>query len=676
MNKCLCLPRQAMFFRKLCIDDTKKYELFSVCHDKIYLDVICCTLIGQSLAGDITDYIKTNLLEKKFFLNRYQARKFSFIKQKIFWFKYGKKINNNAESLLSRNNFEQVQKSDLQLLLDGFLYPEIIFRLGKIAFKCFKFHASFHIFTFLEFCFPQWKVGSVQLEKGKCLQLFEGIEQARVVYEKAFQAYFVPIYALEQGYLRATCSLEGNPDWLYKQVYKQCANSKISSLRKAQCLIFVGDFDEARMYIQTLPFWKRKQCSSILTLAKTYLYHGDKDNARKILFESLPQKHRSTQLYNEQLRYCCFAGDRALGAALLDNMYNNKVRPNPFLAWVLQCGLGKLKLAFASHSLATDFHILDPYLKDTILTKLSEHDPFSTLVVVTDCCTGDELRFSRFYPLIAGRFPQSRIVFFCDYRMYALFCRSFPDLEFFPCEKAQSIAETSDINSFANLPEISCCRYLDNRAWDFVQREADEVITVMHALADVIEDYDQLKTLPRFAINKQQRAFFAEFFQSFRPRKLVGLSWRSIKQNMWRNLGSFAIEDLAPLFEMDGIQFINCQYGGLFENEKRWLDKNYPKKLLDVDDLNQKDDIDGTFAMYSCLDAMITATTYTIEVAGLVGIPTIGIARSCIPEMFTTPGTKHLAFLGDNTQLCCDFVKNGKPVIEKAQAALHKILVT
>lgn len=102
-------------------------------------------------------------------------------------------------------------------------------------------------------------------------------------------------------------------------------------------------------------------------------------------------------------------------------------------------------------------------------------------------------------------------------------------------------------------------------------------------------------------------------------RLLCGLSWKS-KRSGFVNLKSLALEDLVPLLQLPGVQFLNLQYGDV-EGELQELEARSGATILrcPVDNFH---DLDGLAALIRACDVVVTCSNLTAHLAGAVGAPT------------------------------------------------------
>ena len=207
---------------------------------------------------------------------------------------------------------------------------------------------------------------------------------------------------------------------------------------------------------------------------------------------------------------------------------------------------------------------------------------------------GDELRFATMVEDVAGR--GGDVTLECSAKLMPLFARSFPQLRLVPgrYEPADSGEEVFDIT----LPTGSLGQYVRRTAADFPRERT------------------LLKTDP------QRVAAFAERLEALGPGLKVGVSWRSGMRGRLRSDMYAAIEDLAPLFRLKNVVFVNLQYDEARE-ELSLVRERFGVTVHAFEDLDLFDDLDGSAALTQALDFVVSANTSVATIAG--GVSTQGI---------------------------------------------------
>jgi tetratricopeptide (TPR) repeat protein len=218
---------------------------------------------------------------------------------------------------------------------------------------------------------------------------------------------------------------------------------------------------------------------------------------------------------------------------------------------------------------------------------------------------GDEILYASMIPDLVER--TQKVTIECDPRLTGLLARSFPDARVLPA------LDPPD-------PRID-------------ELPVDAQISFA-SLAPLLRP-----TLASFPGRRSYLVPEAQRVQAWRGRLAalaglkVGLCWRSSDLRGERRLACLRIEQLAPLLRIPGITFVNLQY----DECRAELDQAATLAACPVvafDDLDLRNDFDGTAALIASLDLVISAPTTVSVLAGAVGTPvwqlTCGIDWHCL----------------------------------------------
>jgi capsular polysaccharide export protein len=243
---------------------------------------------------------------------------------------------------------------------------------------------------------------------------------------------------------------------------------------------------------------------------------------------------------------------------------------------------------------------------------------FSDMLIMSVYGPGDEIRFASIYPDIAEKAAGDYFKITCDYRLYELFSRSFSDINFVPVRRVRDYSKNNPRHLYNKLPGSDLCSLLDNIGVDAVE-EAKSIVMVSDLIWQFRKDYPSFPGRPFLTADPVRVNQFKGMLSSKFP--LVGICWRSSLTNHARTEHYLSVEELAPLFAIDGIQFVNLQYDNC-DSELAWVESKFPGKLIDISELNQYDDLDGVAALMKNLDLIIAPATSVVELAGALGCST------------------------------------------------------
>jgi len=178
-----------------------------------------------------------------------------------------------------------------------------------------------------------------------------------------------------------------------------------------------------------------------------------------------------------------------------------------------------------------------------------------------------------------------------DARLLPILSRSFPGITFVDKSAPLDINLYDAQVAFASLPVIL------NMTPDMDGRK------VPYLLAN---DKFTKNLLDNFSATKQLKC---------------GVAWKSINEKVGKDK-SLALSDLNEIFQVDGYEFINLQYGDT-QQEIGDLEKNFGTKLTTIDDIDLFSDIDGLLSIIQACDLIVTTSNITAHLAGALGKTTL-----------------------------------------------------
>lgn len=254
---------------------------------------------------------------------------------------------------------------------------------------------------------------------------------------------------------------------------------------------------------------------------------------------------------------------------------------------------GALREGYAEY----DWRFRTPHFDDLIKPTSAplwrgENIAGKTLFVWREQGLGDEIMFARSYGDLAGR--AGRVVVQCDRRLVGLFSRSFPQLRFIP----DGVSPPSHD----------------------VQIPAGTLLRRLRASLDRFpSEFKPLVVDPARARTWRAR------LDALGPGLKVGLAWRSALINSGRRPAYIDACDWAPVLRTPGVHFISLQYGDVAK-ELAQVRNVLNIDIINFDDLNLKDDLEGAAALMSVLDLTMTTAMSAGELSAAVGAPTWRLA--------------------------------------------------
>lgn len=231
---------------------------------------------------------------------------------------------------------------------------------------------------------------------------------------------------------------------------------------------------------------------------------------------------------------------------------------------------------------------------------------------------GDEIRFASVYNDILLKLGASSFKLTCDYRLHEIMQRSFPDIRFVPVRRSRSFSSHYPRSLYDQLPGADLCNVLDNDTIKDVD-SADQMLMVTDLLWRFRYSYASFSRKSYLTVDETQKSRFASRIPGQHLR--VGICWRSSLTTRSRNVHYLDVDNLVPLFEIDGIQFVNLQYDDC-THELAWLEERFPGKIVNFDEVDQYNDFDSVAGIMSNLDLVIAPATTVAEFAAALGCHT------------------------------------------------------
>jgi tetratricopeptide (TPR) repeat protein len=207
------------------------------------------------------------------------------------------------------------------------------------------------------------------------------------------------------------------------------------------------------------------------------------------------------------------------------------------------------------------------------------------LLIFSEQGIGDMIFYASMLGIAKNR--TEKITVSIDVRLIPILSRSFPEITFFD-NNAPFDASLYDAQiPFGSLPVVM------NMNPDMVGRRIPYLM-----------DNDLItKNLKNNSHSKKQLK--------------CGVAWKSNNQKLGANK-SILLSDLNDIFQADGFEFINLQYGDT-QDEIKDLENNHGAKLTTVEGIDLFKDIDGLLSIIQTCDLVVTTSNVTAHLAGALG---------------------------------------------------------
>lgn len=228
------------------------------------------------------------------------------------------------------------------------------------------------------------------------------------------------------------------------------------------------------------------------------------------------------------------------------------------------------------------------------------------ILIVGEQGLGDEIMFANILPdVIEALGPDGKLQLAVDERLIPLFQRSYPDAQI------GSYDDRTLIDPDGNKE----LRFIEWASKDGKPDFYAPIGTPLQFFRNRIEDF------PRKAFLKADPARTSELRARLEARAsgpFVGICWRSMMQDAKRRKYFSALDAWGPILKTPGVTFVNVQYGDCAEELAR-AGEYHGVEILQIEDLDLKNDLDGAAALSAALDLVISAPTSAAATSASVG---------------------------------------------------------
>lgn len=217
-----------------------------------------------------------------------------------------------------------------------------------------------------------------------------------------------------------------------------------------------------------------------------------------------------------------------------------------------------------------------------------------TILVHAEQGVGDQIMFASMYPDLVA--TAGKVVLHVDARMVALLQRSFPSAIVEPYPPDPTHYRSAVPIDFYTASG-SMAQYFRGNIGDFPVRNVF------------------------LRPDARRVAYWRERLARTSSVLNVGFAWRSGVRDVVRNLSYWSIEEMIPLLQTAGVQFVNVQYGDCGA-ELETARSGGASHIVAFPEVDLKNDFCETAALLAALDVVIAPAIATYALAAAVGTPT------------------------------------------------------
>jgi capsular polysaccharide export protein len=538
-----------------------------------------------------------------------------------------------ARVLKAQKRLDEAEEAFYRLLLSGFPLREIFFHLAEIAVSKFCYRDAVGLF----------KIAFLLENPGYYPMSTK--QRARAAYVIGDETAFVK--AMSSSLLGDPSSIahvivsKGLLDdrfgpFPYEEAFFNVCNNRLSPLPKTEANVLaiskaymICERYEGQIAMLERMHAPKQRMAHCVLLMDAYMFSGQTEKARQLAEEML-YHYPTIPVFQEAVKLAIRTddydwADRLFAQAEERGLQRTGVVISEMLYRKYSFGKQNVREAYASFRSMSQCD----YLRECFGDKYFQSAPdcaADSVLVVACFGPGDETRFASLYPRMETLFPGKKVTFTCEPRLFDLYRRSYPQLDFIPVARLRSLNYKIDLDKYRSLPFSELYSFFDNEGYEAAERHGAVTLTT-DLLGDVILDKDSLDGRSYLVPSEHKRQFWANRIRSNRVK--IGLSWRSSLVTYQRTEHYLSAQDLKPLLDAfdDRVEFFNLQYDNA-DAEMAWFAKNCRRSLTHFEDLDQYNDLDSVAAFMCCMDLIIAPATTAVEMAGGLGCPTLLLSNS------------------------------------------------
>ncbi len=268
-----------------------------------------------------------------------------------------------------------------------------------------------------------------------------------------------------------------------------------------------------------------------------------------------------------------------------------------------------------------------------------------TVLVWMEQGLGDQILFASLLQdlLSAG----ARCLVECEWRLVALFARSFPAVNVVPSTEPPNVLTRLPGIDF-QIPVGNLPRWLRPNIESFPRHHG-------YLVPDPVRCGQWMERLERLGEGMK-----------------VGICWRSGLAKGMRSMHYSQLSQWGPILSTPGVHFVKLQYDQCDE-EVLEAEQHFGTRVHRWDGVDLKNDQDGVAALISKLDLVISAGTAVDTMAGALGVPTWVLMRRC--SDWWGLGTDYCPWMSSIRPFACGANDPWEPVIQNMAAELRQLTV-
>lgn len=449
-------------------------------------------------------------------------------------------------------------------------------------------------------------------------------------------------YLLSTKLFQLACSkysLSNKSKEQHENIIKFTFNSLPESIELVSSLLDLREYYKAKNILMRL--YERKTSPKKVAIYLSYYYTltGSMGNAESILKNYINNSYDDLYLVREYLRVLRIAGKFQEGMSVIKIAKENGVNINPILEMPFLQGIGEIKKAYKTYTLIPFREKLINHFGNKYLSDYNNKSITGKVLMLAGWGPGDEIRFSALYPQFEKHFINASVSFSCDYRLYELLSETYPKLNFVATHRTRDFDfEKNPASLFSEIKNSDFSTLYDSNLFNKLP-QYDHILLA----SDLIHLYMQRNNSGLSTVEYKAKTSKA-YFNRHDDILYVGLNWRSSLDDKSRYVHYFDLQDFAPLLDDPKIKIISLQYDSLTNEERTWLERNHPGKIIEPEGIDQFNDLNSVASLITQLDCVIAPCTTVSELSGALGKKTFFISNSMEIEWRYQPDNSDIWF--------------------------------
>ncbi|WP_405279044.1 hypothetical protein [Cobetia sp. Ld8] len=525
-----------------------------------------------------------------------------------------------SQNMLDRRQFSEFFDISLGLLVSGVSPNQVLISIIEGCELSFDFTSKYDLAKFLQGInlleanragvFHEFSTFRFVTVSTDCFLL----TASRVLALKPELTSLVKIYA--EAFLD-----QGKEKW-WPILEAQLALDASVTVRKVRAYIELERFEKALELSKVLVEQSAPSDGVSLVYVQSLACCGLLDDAEKVA-ERLVSQAFNLKTVSELLKVYTLKGAYCKAKLLLEEALSSGISIGDMHKRKVYFGVRELAKAFHAFTEMPVVEKLKTYYPDKYYDFSSPLKWDSSLLLLAVFGPGDEIRFASVYSRFTSLFGVQEILVTCSPKLTALMKRSFPELSFVEVDRIRS-TDDIELSDYSEVPGSDVMGFVNNAAVQEIDK-CESLLFVTDSLHHLLPDYNSFNREAYLVANDEKVGQYKKRLPE--DVVLIGLSWRSGLSTSARNLHYLTIEQLLPLFELEGVLFVNFQYDDC-EHEISIVESLYPGKLVDFSDIDHYNDFDSVAALMKCMDLIISPATTVAELAGAVGCETFLFSNS------------------------------------------------